>query len=75
MNILSSFTWVDGIIVAAVVLIIASVIFLGFIRKGKKSGCKGCPYAKNCTSDTGSCADMKKTAQNQTPPSSDRQDK
>lgn len=57
MNLLSAFTLADGIILVAVLTVIALVVFFGFIRKGKKSDCKGCPYAKNCSSQSGDCRD------------------
>ncbi len=55
MNVLSTFTLTDGIILVVVLAIIALVIFFGFVKKGKKSGCKGCPYAKDCSSTSGDC--------------------
>ena len=69
MNILSAFTLTDGIILVAVLAILALVIFFGFVKKGKKSGCKGCPYAKNCSSP--SCDCKEKNGRNTQPPPSE----
>lgn len=44
----SSFTFVDAVVLIAVLAVIAAVIYFGFVKKSKNGGCKGCPYAKEC---------------------------
>ena len=38
-------TWVDGIILAVVIALIALIVYFGFIRNRDKGGCRNCPEA------------------------------
>ncbi|HPV69426.1 MAG TPA: hypothetical protein PK030_00055 [Bacilli bacterium] len=38
-------TWVDGVILGIVVILIGLIIYFGFVRNREKGGCRNCPEA------------------------------
>ena len=38
-------TWVDGVILGIVVVLIGLIIYFGFVRNREKGGCRNCPEA------------------------------